>query len=137
MKEIRTDISKFEDIPTEVMNLIISELQNNDMTIKDFNEFEDLIEYISEVAYPEESIDSCYITKTYEISLNDEFSLEVEGSSYRKDGGVCEQEMNDYITVIQRVETEIQNNYNWDSFLSDFDIPEKNRLITKLKTIKI
>lgn len=61
----------------------------------------DIIGLIQDWGDYEKEIDSCYITKTYQLDTDDgKFTLEVIGSSYLKDQCICDERMEDEITVI-------------------------------------
>lgn len=64
-------------------------------------ELSDIIELIQNWGDYEKEIDSCYITKTYQLYTDDDkFILEAVGSSYLKDQCICDEEMSDEICVI-------------------------------------
>lgn len=147
-KEIITVINKFDEIPDEVLELLRVDLKLNNMTIDDLKEINDdlehLIYYIREGGDYEETLDSSYITKTYRLDLNDVFSFEAVGNSYRKDGCICEMEMDESISLIKKVKIDVQKSddtVDWSLFLSDLDIniseSDKIKLIEKLKTLKL
>lgn len=98
-------------------------------------ELSDIIELIQNWGDYEKEIDSCYITKTYQLDTDDgKFTLEVFGSSYLKDHCICEEEMTDEITVIdneilkieyeqekvaKKEKTKIANGKKWQDFITE------------------
>lgn len=62
-------------------------------------EIEDLIEMIREGGNNTESTDRNYIYNDYEIQVEG-FNFSVSGSSYRKDQSICDEEMDDTVTVV-------------------------------------
>jgi hypothetical protein len=60
----------------------------------------DLIGDLREWGDGTEEVDSCYITETYQMITDDgKFCFEVVGRSYRKDHSVCDEQMDDHVTV--------------------------------------
>ena len=61
----------------------------------------DIAELIQDWGDYDKEIDSCYITKTYQLYTDDgKFTLEVIGTSYLKDHCICDEQMSNEITVI-------------------------------------
>ena len=76
-------------------------------------EIDNIIGLIQDWGDYDKEIDSCYITKTYQLDTDDgKFTLEVIGTSYLKDHSICDEKMEDEITVIDnemlRVQSEIE-----------------------------
>jgi len=72
-------------------------------------EMSDIINLIREWGDYEKEIDSLYITKTYYTDTYDgKFTLEAIGTSYLKDQSICDEQMEDEITVIDNIALEIQ-----------------------------
>jgi hypothetical protein len=86
-------IELIEDMPKEALAAIQEEWDAPAETV------EDIIEGIRDAWNYEETTDSCYITRSYSVTIGDEWRLEVDGNSYRKDMSVCEEEMDDGFTL--------------------------------------
>ena len=95
----------------------------------------DIAELIQDWGDYDKEIDSCYITKTYQLDTDDgKFTLEVIGTSYLKDHCICDEQMSDEITVIDNgmlkaqadVEKEVKkekdkiaNTKKWQDFINE------------------
>lgn len=67
---------------------------------KPTSKISDLVADLREWGDGTEEVDSCYITETYQMITDDKkFCFEVVGRSYRKDQSVCDEEMDDEVTV--------------------------------------
>lgn len=95
MKKSSIYIERLEDVPAEALEALKKEWEMNE----DFEDFDELLEGIRE-GYEdyEESADSCYITKTYYLTVGD-WKFEIEGSSYRKDQCICDEQLDDGFTL--------------------------------------
>lgn len=72
-------------------------------------DIEELVELLRESGNSEESVDSCYIHNTYTTKTSDgKFMFVVTGSSYRKDQCVCDQEMDQDVTVTDLVLLQVE-----------------------------
>ena len=94
-----------------------------------------IIGLIQEWGDYEKEIDSCYITKTYQLDTDDgKFTLEVIGSFYLKDQSICDEQIEDEITVIDneilKAQAEIEkaaksekkkveNSKKWQDFINE------------------
>jgi hypothetical protein len=100
------NISNSKEIPEELIT-DLQEFSKREWPGEDYNtnfsDFDELMEFIQE-GDSEEEVDRNYITRTYKIDTG-VHSLEVYYSQYRKDGGLCEGEWSDFISVV-RFETE-------------------------------
>jgi len=135
-------IDKIEDIPSDVMVVLKKvfaeyfqeeEGEGEEMTI------EEVVECLRE-SYDDydETTGSCYITCTYHTTI-DGFRFEVDGSSYRKDQSVCDEEMGDGFSVVSLDEEKkkkekaknakrAKSDENWREFFVKIDgyiTPEK------------
>jgi len=98
-------IDKIEDIPAEALAVLKKKFSNSDI---DFESMEEICELIREASYDyKESTDSCYITCTYFLKIED-WKFEIDGNSYRKDQSVCDEELDDGFTLTS-IEQEKKN----------------------------
>ncbi len=88
-------IEKIEDMPAEALAVIKKKYPEDE-----FETVEDICYLIREAnnGY-DETTDSCYITCTYHMTIDD-WRFEVDGNSYRKDQSVCDEELEDGFTLI-------------------------------------
>ena len=89
------------EIPENIFNYIKLNVETyfrKEFTVNIPIDYDDIIEFISDSASPDEineTIDDDYVNKNYEI-LFDKFKLKFRSSQYRKDGGLCDSENNNY-----------------------------------------
>lgn len=135
-----TQINKFEDFSLDVLTLIEQDyIQNDDVLPKTFEEF---LESIREIGSSKESLDSDYIYTTYSYSIcDDKYTIEVIGSSYRKDGGICDEKLENYCYLIEENKVVTESFFDWNSFIEEIGInissKDKEKLISRLKTLKV
>ena len=96
----------------------------------------------------DETVDSCYIYNTYSLSTDDgKYLFEVTGSSYRKDHSVCDEKMQDHVTVtdlemlkaekdVKKAEAANADKEKWDKWFvgKDFYTVQKSLRETKFPT---
>lgn len=97
-------------------------------TDKPTSEMSELIGDLREWGDGTEEVDSCYITETYQMITDDgKFCFEVVGRSYRKDHSVCDEQMDDHVTVTdlemvkaekaaKKAEASQKDNVKWNEF---------------------
>ena len=117
-------------------------------TDKPTSEISELVADLREWGDGTEEVDSCYITETYQMITNDgKFCFEVVGRSYRKDHSVCDEEMDDEVTVtdletlkaekdVKKAEAANADKEKWDKWFvgKDFYTVQKSLRETKFPT---
>lgn len=91
-------ISVFKDVTSGAFEIIDGEIKDEDYPI---NSMVDLVELLRDYSNDyEEDTDSCYITTYYRSTTKDKkYTLELVGSSYRKDQCICDEEMEPSLTI--------------------------------------
>jgi hypothetical protein len=118
--------------------------KTGETTERPMEDMDDLVSMIRECNHnSEEEVSSDYITKTYTMgSEDDNFEFQVVGNSYRKDQSVCDEELENELTVIDLVMKESEDaakkaakanadREKWEIFFKGKDLEElKAELIT-------
>ena len=149
-KRTYTDFNKFVKNEPELVQSLIQTINNNndnndfdvlswynrrESKYEPMTDMDSIIDLIQDWGDYDKEIDSCYITKTYQLDTDDgKFTLEVIGSSYLKDHCICDEQMSDEITVIDNgmlkaqadVEKEVKkekdkiaNTKKWQDFINE------------------
>ena len=143
-----TDFNEFVENEPELVKSLVQMMNDNDnenevTELSSYNwrsekrepmtDISDIIELIQNWGDYDKEIDSCYITKTYQLYTG-KFTLEVIGSSYLKDQCICDEEMEDEITVIdneilkaqaeiekaaKKEKKKVENSKKWQDFISE------------------
>lgn len=103
-------------------------------TDQPISKMSELIGDLREWSDSTEEVDSCYITETYEMMTADgKFCFEVIGTKYRKDQSICDEEMQDHVTVTDlemlkaekaeaKAKTQSADREKWDKWFMGKDI---------------
>jgi len=114
-------------------------------TYEPTSEMSDLIGDLREWGEGTESVDSCYITETYEMITDDgKFCFEVVGTRYRKDQSICDEEMEDHVTITDleilkaekaeaKAKTQNADREKWDKWFRHKDIHDIKAYLRETK----
>jgi hypothetical protein len=114
-------------------------------TDEPITEMSDLIGDLREWGDGTEEVDSCYITETYQLITEDgKFCFEVVGRSYRKDQSVCDEEMDDTVTVTdlemfeaekkaKKEEAKNKDKSNWETWFKGKSVEQLQEVLLTFK----
>ena len=122
----------FKETPKEILLAIkdyYKEKYNKNYKISDYDE---LFEIISESSSRsiDRTVDSCYITTNYVIDFGN-YTFEISGSEYIKDGGTCPFEWDEgiYVTDIKAKKEKEDNMKKWSTFFEGKTLNEAYEIL--------
>jgi len=130
----------------EITEELIADLKEFEMLTwpgEDYNtnyaDFDVLVEFVQEAGDTDEEVDSNYITRTYKV-ITGLHTLEMYYSQYRKDGGLCDGDWSDFISVTRHkssaeriVEIDMEYKVNLEKWADLFEGKNLDELFDILK----